>query len=563
MKIALVQIDTTVGDFAGNGAAISRGLARAKAEGADLALFPELAVCGYPPLDLLERPGFVERAAAEEARIVADMPGGLVAVFGNVARRAAHALTGRPLENVAVVARRGEVLARVAKTLLPTYDVFDEARYFEPAAPDAAPAIFEIAGKKVGVTVCEDIWNDAVLVESEELWRDKSLGRKLYAADPVERLAAAGAEVLLNIAASPWAQGKLEVRERLMGRIAERHRIWLAYTNLVGGNDGLIFDGQSMLFSPGGVCVRRAAAFVEELTVVELGPQSAAERAAPPGEELVAIRDALVLGIRDYFRKSGIETAIIGLSGGIDSAVTAYLAVEALGPKNVIGVGMPSGYSSAGSIDDARALAENLGIRFELIAIQPVFEAFLRALTPAFDGLAPDVTEENLQSRIRGVMVMALANKHRAVVLSTGNKSEASMGYSTLYGDTVGALCVIADLYKHQVYALAELANRERPTIPEASITKAPSAELRPNQKDEDSLPPYPILDRLLEAFVEERAGAAEMATAAGADEALAREVIRKVYVNEFKRKQLPPTLRVSRKSWVGRLYPIVQRFTE
>ena len=561
MKIALVQINTTVGALEDNAALVLDGARRARAAGADLAVFPELALPGYPPQDLLERPPFVDACARAEAALVASLPEGLTVVFGNIRPRPVPPTYGRALQNVAVVATRGAVQAHVVKALLPTYDVFDEARYFEPADEGDA-AVLEIAGRRVGVTICEDLWNDDELWQSEDLWRDKSPGHhRLYDHDPVLALAAQGVELLVNVSASPWAQGKLSVRRKVLEHAARRHGVWVAYVNLVGANDGLIFDGQSMLVRPDGALAGELSPWVAELGVFEADPRAPAitPRAAP--RQIHKVREALTLGVRDYFHKSRLTRAAIGLSGGIDSAVTAYLAVRALGPDNVIGVGMPSQYSSDHSVSDARALAQNLGIRFELLPIAEVYQAFMGVLAAPFAGLAPDVTEENLQSRIRGVLLMAMANKLGAVVLSTGNKSEASMGYATLYGDTVGALCVLADLYKHQVYAMAHLANEAGEVIPASSITKPPSAELRPGQMDTDSLPPYEQLDAMLEMFIEHRATAAEMAAKAGAPLALAEKIVRTVYLNEFKRKQMPPTLRVSRKSWVGRVYPIVQRF--
>lgn len=559
MKIALVQINTTPGDVEGNRRRILEGAAKARVDGADLALFPELALPGYPPQDLLERRTFVDACLAAEAEIIEALPEGLVAVFGNVRPRPMPPSHGRALQNVATVARRGELVGHAVKSLLPTYDVFDEARFFE-AAPKAQRAVFDLCGKKVGVTVCEDLWNDDELWQHEDLWRDKSPGHhRLYDRDPALDLAKEGVEVLVNVSASPWAQGKLTVRKKVLAHAAKRHGVWLAYVNLVGANDGLIFDGQSMFYRPDGALAGELRPWVAESGVFEVG--APAVEPAPAPEMIDKVKDALVLGVRDYFVKSGLQRAVVGLSGGIDSAVTAYIAVEALGKDNVTGVGMPSQYSSDHSVNDARALADNLGIRFELMPIAETYHSLMGVLTPGFDGKAPDVTEENLQARIRGVILMAMANKHGAVVLSTGNKSEAAMGYATLYGDTIGALCVLADLYKHQVYAMARLANVKGEIIPSSTIDKPPSAELRPDQKDSDSLPPYEQLDAMLEQLIEHRASAAQMAEHAGVEVALAERILRTVYRNEFKRRQLPPTLRVSRKSWVGRLYPIVQRF--
>ncbi|MEQ8275966.1 MAG: NAD+ synthase [Deltaproteobacteria bacterium] len=561
MRVAIVQINTTVGDLDGNAKKLLDGVNAAAEEGAKLVVASELCIPGYPPQDLLERPSFIDACARTEQAIVDALPEGVTVVFGNVRRRPVPPTYGRALQNVAVVARRGEVLRHVVKSLLPTYDVFDEARYFEPRR-DPTPNIVEIDGVRVGVTVCEDLWNDDSLWKQVDLWRDKSPGHhRLYASDPVKELADAGMELLVNVSASPWAQGKIDVRTKVINNAATRYGVPVVYANHLGANDGLIFDGTSFVYAADGECITRLPCFEEAVRVVDTDDTA---RAAPlPAATIGRVHDALVLGVRDYFRKTGLTRAVIGLSGGIDSAVTAYVATQALGKENVIGVAMPSRYSSEHSVADAKALAENLGVRFELIGIEGVFSAYLEALAPVFSDHPQDVTEENLQARTRGGILMAFANKFRAVVLSTGNKSEAAVGYCTLYGDTIGALCVIADLYKHQVYDLARYANRDGVVIPTSTIDKPPSAELRPDQKDEDSLPPYDKLDRMLELFLEHRYTAAQIAEDVGVSPALATEIITKVYRNEFKRKQLPPTLRVSRKAWVGREYPIVQRFSE
>jgi len=561
VKIALVQIDTTVGDFAGNAARIRAGAARAREAGARIAVFPELAVPGYPPLDLLERTRFVEEAARCESEIVDDLPDGVVAIFGNVRRRPTPPVAGRALQNVATVAERGRVLGHVVKSLIPTYDVFDEARYFEPRTEPVRA--FEVDGWRLGVTVCEDIWNDEDLWENHDLWRDKAPGSyRLYAHDPMLELARdARPDLVVNLSASPWARGKDAARRNILEHLATKYGVWLAYVNLIGGNDGLLFDGHSAVFAPNGDHVASAAGWREDFAVVDLRAVEA--RPAPEREPSVEVRDALVTGIRDYLDKTRISTAIVGLSGGIDSAVTAQLAVLALGPERVVTLGMPSRYSSPGSVGDAEALARNLGVRFWEVPIEPMFASFIDALAPVFEGLDEDVTEENIQSRIRGALLMAVANKLGGVVLNTGNKSEAAMGYATLYGDAIGAISVLGDLYKHQVYELAELANREQEIIPRSTIEKAPSAELKPGQRDEDSLPPYAELDEMLRLFIEHRATVEEVASAVGVEVGIARRVNAAVARAEFKRKQLPPTLRVSRKAWVGRKFPIVQRFSE
>jgi NAD+ synthase (glutamine-hydrolysing) len=562
VKLALVQLDLTVGDFEGNRRRILEGAAKARERGARVAVFPELAITGYPPLDLLERSRFVEAALEAERAIVRSLPDGLIAVFGTIRRRPTPPVAGRALENIAVAAERGRVLARVVKSLIPTYDVFDEARYFEPKRDDQRASI-EVDGLRVAITICEDLWNDDDLWENHDLWRDKAPGSyRLYAEDPIRRLAdRERPDVVLNISASPWAWAKEGVRREILSHVANKHGVWLVYVNHVGGNDGLLFDGHSTVYTPDGRHAGTAAGWREDVYVVDL--ESGLEPAIPERAEAEEIREALTLGIRDYLHKTGIPLAILGLSGGIDSAVTAYLAVRALGPDRVVALTMPSRHSSAGSVDDAELLAANLGIRLWNVSIEPMFRAFLDALEPVFEGREEDVTEENIQSRIRGVLLMAAANKLGGVVLNTGNKSEAAMGYATLYGDAIGALSVLGDLYKHQVYEQAELANREREIIPRSSIEKAPSAELRPGQRDEDSLPPYAQLDEMLRLFIEHRATVDEVVAAVGVESAVARQVNRSIYRAEFKRKQLPPTLRVSRKAWVGRVFPIVQRFDE
>lgn len=548
MKLALVQLNPTVGAFSANVDRMLEALGEARAQGAELAVLPELAVTGYPPLDLLERGLFVDRALEAEARLVAGLPEGLVAVFGNLSRRAPGGV-GRPLYNSAVAARRGEVLLRVHKALLPVYDVFDEARYFEPASPETAP-LLDVAGHRVGLSVCEDLWND------KDFWADR-----LYAQDPTERLIDAGATLILNISASPWSRGKEALRRRMFAHAARRHEVYLAFANQVGGNDGLVFDGRSAVYGPDGELRFEAAAWKERVEVVEL--ESAPRWAPASTEEIEEIRAALILGIRDYFQKCGIHRAVVALSGGIDSAVTGYLAVAALGSERVTGLAMPSRYSSEHSLTDAQRLAQNLGIPIHTVPIEPAFGALLESLEAPFAGRGPDVTEENIQSRIRGLLVMALANKQNALVLTTGNKSESAVGYCTLYGDTNGGLAPLADLYKHQVYALARLANRDGEVIPWSSIEKPPSAELRPNQLDQDSLPPYDVLDEILRLLIERRATIAEIVASTGQPVATVREVVRKVHVNEFKRKQFATTLRVSEKAWVGRSYPIAHHFRD
>jgi NAD+ synthetase len=561
VRLALCQIDTTVGDFEGNAARILEGLSRAEEARADLAVFPELAICGYPPRDLLERPTFAREAArvlASLARRAKDTAL-LVGTFTpNLSR------VGKPFHNVAALLERGRVRVLAKKTLLPTYDVFDEGRWFEPG--DGC-VVLPFRGERVGLPICEDLWND------KDFWR----ARRLYHDDPGEALVKRGATLVVAISASPFSEGKPRLRRRMLARYARDARVSVASLNLVGGNDELVFDGGSMVFDGGGRVAARAALFEEDFLVVDVARgRGAAARVAPvpgtgakahaddaDGEPLESLRRALVLGIRDYARKCGFTQAVLGLSGGIDSALVAVLAVEALGKENVTGLGMPSPYSSAGSIADARALAGNLGIRFEVLPIGPLFDEARRALAPLFGGLPEDVTEENVQSRLRGLLVMAVSNKKGPLVLTTGNKSELAVGYCTLYGDMCGGLAPISDLPKMRVYALAGHLNASagRALIPVASLTKAPSAELRPGQTDQDSLPPYPLLDAILESLVERNLSVEAAARRTGAPLALVRRIAGQVDRAEYKRKQAAPGLKVSAKAFgSGRRIPIAQR---
>jgi NAD+ synthase (glutamine-hydrolysing) len=562
MKIALAQINPTVGDFAGNTARILDFTARAATQSADLVLFPELAICGYPPADLLEKASFVAHAQQALERIAASTASGPAILVGTVTP--AESPEGKHVRNVAALLSGGKVAFVQQKMLLPFYDVFDEQRYFEPAAHQS---LFLLNGQPLAITICEDAWND------KGFWP-----RRLYPVDPVDELVrqvrtlpdpiAAHPRVILNISASPYWRGKRDLRRKMLAAIAREHRALVAMVNQVGGNDSLIFDGSSLVVNPEGELIAQAASFAEDLIYFDtaaseppLEPSMAAE------EDIPATWDALVLGTRDYVRKCGFSKALIGLSGGIDSALVAAIAVEALGPENVLGIGMPSEFSSSGSIDDARALAENLGIRFELVAIHDVFEQYQKTLEPLFSGTPFGLAEENLQSRIRGGLLMALSNKFGALVLTTGNKSEMSTGYCTLYGDMVGALAVLGDVMKTRVYALSHYANRSREVVPQNTITKPPSAELRPGQRDTDSLPPYEILDPILEAYVERYASAeqivAEMARHPAAashpvDLVLVRRVLQLVERSEYKRQQAAPVLKVTQKSFgTGRRFPI------
>ena len=543
MKIALGQINPTVGDFSGNSARIIDFSKRAQAAGASLILFPELSVCGYPPRDLVERSSFVENNLKAVERIASGTRG-IAVVCGVVTP--AQAETGKSVMNSAVWLIDGKVALQQSKMLLPTYDVFDEMRNFAPAKNQA---VFPFCGKKMALTICEDAWND------KRFWN-----KRLYTSDPVELLMQAGADFLLNISASPFWIGKRELRQEMLATIARNYKTPVVLVNQVGGNDSLVFDGSSLVIDSAGKVVAQGKSFEEDLVLFEADPLAGEMHQQVPGEEGSAYA-ALVLGTRDYVRKCGFERVIIGLSGGIDSALTAAIAVDAVGPKNVIGVGMPGPYSSQGSIDDARQLAQNLGIRFELLCITDVFESYRKTLQGVFAGRKEDTTEENLQSRTRGGLLMALSNKFGALVLSTGNKSELGVGYCTLYGDMVGGLAVISDVPKTLVYRLAHYVNSQRPLIPQASLEKPPSAELRPDQKDSDSLPPYEVLDAILEDYVEDSHPAEQIATERGFDLALVKRVVRMVDLAEYKRQQAAPGLKISAKAFgYGRRFPIAAK---
>ena len=543
LRVAVAQIDTTVGDFAGNAGKIVDLGRRAEAAGAQVVVFPELAVPGYPPKDLLERAAFVREAETTAKRIARSSKDALW-LYGSIARN--HSPSGRSVFNIAVAARGGKTVAQYRKRLLPNYDVFDEGRYFEPGD---RPVLVRAGGRRIAITICEDIWND------KTFWKR----RRLYPRDPVDDLGPLGAELHVNLSASPWIVGKDRLRERMMRQIAGRTRIPLVSCNLVGGNDGLVFDGNSCVFDPSGRLVARASAFAEDFWTVEV---PGASRPLPRREhEITLLLRALVLALSDYAGKCGFATAVLGLSGGIDSAVTAALAVEALGAEHVTGVAMPGPYSSKGSVRDAREAARLLGIRLLEIPIGPVFDAYRATLCPAFDGSTAEA-EENLQARIRGAILMALSNKYGHLVLSTGNKSEFAVGFCTLYGDMAGGYALLSDVPKTLVYALAREINREGARVPEASIEKEPSAELRPNQKDTDSLPPYAVLDPLVEALVEHALSPAAAARRTGAPLALAREIARRIDGNEYKRRQAPPGPKVTGRAFgEGRRYPIAQKF--
>ncbi|MGD1001638.1 MAG: NAD+ synthase [Candidatus Brocadiia bacterium] len=540
MKVALAQINPTVGDFSGNAAKILDAARRAAALGAELAVFPEMSIMGYPPRDLVEHAGFVAGGLDALDRLARELP--LPAVVGFVARNETG--EGKPLHNSAALIRDGRVVSVHHKSLLPTYDVFDEDRYFEPGRqPHVAP----FGGRALGITICEDCW------------RIESSLRARYHFDPVPVLLREGAQVILNLSASPFTLGKQEVRRKLLADQARRLKLPIVYVNQVGGNDELVFDGGSMVVNARGELVALAKQFEEDLLVVDLDALPAAI-AMPPEQPAEAAFRALALGTRDYLHKCGFRSAVLGLSGGIDSALTAVIAAEALGAQNVLGVSMPSRFSSAGSRDDAKALADNLGIRYQTIPIEQVHQAFLDTLAPAFAGRQPDITEENVQARIRGTILMALSNKFGSMLLTTGNKSELATGYCTLYGDMCGGLAPIGDVPKMMVYEISRWVNREKVIIPLDSLTKPPSAELRPNQTDQDTLPPYELVDRVLRAYVEEQKDPREV-IASGVDRAVVEDVVRRIETSEYKRRQAVPVLKITSKAFgYGRQVPIAKR---
>ncbi|HTW56704.1 MAG TPA: NAD+ synthase [Terriglobales bacterium] len=543
MKIALGQINPTVGDFSGNAAKIVDFSRRAQAAGAGLVLFPELSVCGYPPRDLVERPSFVARNRETAERIAAETAG-IAVICGLVTP--AHESTGKAVMNSAALLMDGKVAFIQSKMLLPTYDVFDEMRNFAPAKDQE---LFSFCGNRMALTICEDAWND------KQFWR-----KRLYTVDPVESLIQAGGNFVLNISASPFWIGKRELRRDMLASIAQQHKVPVVMVNQVGGNDSLVFDGSSLVLNREGEVIAQGRSFEEDLVYFDSHDLTGELHEQTPGEE-ASVYAALVLGTRDYMHKCGFQKAIIGLSGGIDSALTAVIAADAVDPENVIGVGMPGPYSSPGSIDDARALAKNLGIRFELLSIHSAYEAYVETLRAVFAGQKPDVTEENIQSRARGTLLMALSNKFGAIVLSTGNKSELGVGYCTLYGDMVGGLAVISDVPKTLVYRLSHYVNSRRAVIPQDTLEKPPSAELRPNQKDSDSLPPYEVLDAVLEDYVEDSHSAESIAADRGFDIETVRRVIRLVDRAEYKRQQAAPGLKISPKAFgYGRRFPIAAK---
>ena len=543
MKIALAQFNPTVGDFAGNCARILELAERAKERGADLAVFSELCVCGYLPQDLLERPAFIDRSESSLEELAAKLA--MPAIVGHVGR--ANHGKGKSIANKAALLSGGRIAFEQRKMLLPTYDVFDESRYFQPAEKQS---VYEFCGERLGITICEDVWND------KNFW-----AKQLYERDPVAELVAQGSSVLLNLSASPYTIDKRSLRVEMLRSIAVHHRRPIVYVNQVGGDDSLIFDGASLALTADGRIGAQALAFEEDIALFDT-KTGEGEIHPQPNQEIEYAYRALVTGTRDYVRKCGFRKVLVGLSGGIDSAVVAAIAVDALGAENVLGVSMPGPFSSQGSRTDAKVLSDNLGIELVTIPITGVYDAYRSALAPVFGNRPVDVTEENIQARIRGNYLMALSNKFGSMVLSTGNKSELAVGYCTLYGDMAGGLAIISDVPKMMVYELANWINCERELIPRSTIEKPPSAELRPNQKDVDSLPPYEVLDRILKAYIEDLQSPEEIAGRYDFDIKLVRDIALRVDRNEYKRKQAAPGLKVTSRAFgFGRPFPIAQKF--
>ncbi len=549
MKIGIGQIDTTVGDFEGNRRLIEDAVHRAQKDGAQLVIFPELAICGYPPEDLLLRPAFLAAHDHSLDSLAQNLPPDLPVLVGCLEQNPdAGRSGGRPLYNAAALLEDG--LARVVarKSLLPTYDIFDESRYFEPWTRPQENLI-TVADQRVGIVICEDGWNDA-----------EFFSHRRYALDPVECVVKAGAQVVVNLSASPWNHAKEAFRCKMVQAAAARHRVPIVYVNLVGGNVGLLFDGGSLAIQPEGLAFPPRY-FEPAVIVVDTEHEWCEPLPEVPAIEMTY--KALVQGLRDYFRKFGFRSAVIGVSGGIDSAVTATLATDALGKQNVVGLLMPSKFSSEHSLTDAKALCENLGIQHEIVPITSVCDAFERTLAAHFAGKPADVTEENLQARARAVILMAHANKHGHLVLATGDKSECAVGFCTLYGDTCGALAVIADLWKTEVYELARHLNRSATRIPLHTLQKPPSPELRAGQLTTDHLPPYDQLDPVLRCLIERELSVSDTSRKTGMPLAEVKAIAARIERAEFKRFQYPPTLRVSDRCWDGRRVPVGHRFVE
>ena len=546
MKITLAQLNPTVGDIRGNLAKVTQTLSQCSKDSPDLVVFPELFLVGYPPRDLLERPSFVartEEAIRELLEVSQKYPQtGIIVGAPQLGQQSA----GKGLHNSALLIHQGQLLFTQHKSLLPTYDVFDEPRYFDPAANDP---VVKFKDRTLGISICEDAWNDPAL------WH-----RPTYSYDPIEVLAEKGADLIINIAASPFHRGKEKLRYDIVRSHATKHRIPFLFVNQVGANDELIFDGRSICLDGAGDLMAVLSPFVEQVETISLDGTGSRDPYVPQ-EEIASVQQALVLGVRDYMDKCGFSSAILGLSGGIDSAVTCCIAVEAIGAENVVAVTMPGPYSSTGSIEDSRKLAENLAVRFEIIPISPAYEAYIASLQDHFKGREPDITEENFQARIRGNILMALSNKFGHLVLSTGNKSELAVGYCTLYGDMSGGLSVIADVPKTMVYELAQYLNRDAIIIPQEIVNKPPSAELRENQTDQDTLPPYEVLDEILHYYVDEHYSMADLLQH-NFDPETVKWVVRTVDRNEYKRRQAVPGLKVTSKAFgMGRRMPIAAKF--
>ncbi len=557
MKIALLQTNPTVGDIPGNTHAIQDGILRAKLAGAQLAVFPEMSICGYPPRDLLMKPAFLEACEAAVAELARSLPADLAVAVGLPSRTGGH--TGKPLYNSLAILQAGQPTQWIHKQLLPTYDVFDEHRWFEPG-PIPEPVL--IGGTRVGFTICEDMWNDSDLLE-----------RPLYHTNPVQGLAAQGAQILVNASASPFSLGKPAFRRELLALQAKKYRLPTLYCNQVGGNDDLVFDGRSFAVNGAGELTHEAQAFAEDMLLVDTQEAPAGCLGLAHARELLHdLFDALVLGLRDYMRKCGFKQAVLGLSGGIDSALCAALAVAALGGENVCGVAMPSRFSSDHSVADARELARRLGIAFDVVPIEPAHAGMEAMLAQAFAGRPPDLAEENIQARLRGVTLMAMSNKFGSMLITTGNKSELAVGYCTLYGDMCGGLALISDVPKTLVWDLSRWINtspdsslRQQfggPVIPENSISKVPSAELRPNQTDQDSLPPYEVLDAIVERYVEREQSVGQIIAETGFEDAVVRRMVRLMDLSEYKRRQAAPGIKVTARAFgLGRRMPIAQGF--
>jgi len=550
MRIALVQINPIIGDFPRNIATLSLWIDKAKEAGCDLVIFPEMAVCGYPPQDLLERPAFLADLEHNFQKLVQETKG-IGVLCGTILRHTTKA--GKTLHNSAVLFEDGEILFSAYKRLLPSYDVFDENRYFEPGQESQK---FQYKGLNLGITICEDIWNDKGFLE-----------RPLYTEDPVaELMEGSKPDLLINLAASPFHLGKETLKHTMFSNLCTKYQIPLLYTNQVGGQDSLLFDGRSLAMATNGAIIGKAQGFTEDILYVDSDTLKADEwpnHAPIPEDTQASVLDALVMGVHDYVGKCGFEKVMIGLSGGIDSALTADIAARALGPKNVMGIALPSPYSSKESVEDAKELAANLDIEFDIIPIAEIFKTMKVTLAPLFGDMPEDITEQNIQARIRGNLLMALANKYNRLLLSTGNKSEMAVGYCTLYGDMSGGLAVISDVPKILVYELAHFSNQNGIRIPERTISKPPSAELAPDQKDEDDLPPYDILDPILAAYLEENKSIAEI-VAMGFGQAVVTDIVRRIKINEYKRKQAPMGLKVTTKAFGhGRRYPICDNHRE